>query len=91
MRTFLGTILRTLASVSLKVKLSSSWGERWDSGWLVEVFDLDIDYLKEADYSIEESHFPDTRGPFIWDHKLSPTFTILNFSLDIILGWETES
>ena len=81
-------LLRTLASVEFKTKLSSSWGEQFDDGWMVELVDIDLDYSRDIDYSIEDTHFPETRAPFIFRYTLGLTFTLLNFHLDLSVGWE---
>lgn len=82
--------LRSLASVEFKAKLSSSWGESFDDGWQVEVADIDLDYAHGLDYSIEDTHFPDTKAPFVHTHVVGLTFALLNFHTDLSVHWETE-
>ena len=84
-------LLRSLASLALKTKLSSSWGESFnDGGWLFELLDIDLDYSKDLDYSIEDTHFPDTKAPFVYTHAVGLTVTVANFHLDFIVSYETE-
>lgn len=80
---------RTLASVAFKAKFSSYWGEERD-GFLVEAVNVDLSYNWELDYSIEDSHFPDTRAPFVYVREVTLSFTLLNLNLDLTVEWESE-
>lgn len=81
------SLLKKLSTVEFGVKLSQNWADEandlknGDGSFMVEVFDIDIIYDFELDYS-------DDRAPFTKKPRISFVFTVLNFDLDLTFTWK---
>lgn len=82
--------LRSLLSVGIQSKLSSSWGDDEPGDALVEVVGIDAAYTQDQDFNIEETHFWETNRPWVNVNTVALSFNLLNFHLLLSVSWETE-
>jgi hypothetical protein len=82
--------LRSLLSVGVDAKLSSSWGDDEPDDTLVEVVGIDAAYTQDQDFNIEETRFWETNRPWVNVNTVALSFNLLNFHLLLSVSWETE-